>query len=610
MLILEIYNLYIKYALIIIFYTNAIFLDNIYININKKEFIEIDNEFKINSYEKDITFKYNSTKLKPIALYHPEYNKKSYYKYFNKTRGYSKLNGKNIESLIKAQINLARNHQIYGFAIYFKLINTDYYTKSTLDVFINKLDFPFFIIWKNDEYKILNKYIIDEFIKNIKNYIKSKNYIKIQNKPVLSIDNPNKMKNRINVINLLRRELNEKIGEFFIIYPFRGNFTKGNFYENFDGIYDYSVLDLYKEITNRPNILYYSGYIYKNLKINQLDYNFTIYRSCYINNKFKDYKPEKFYMINKIIFNWQNIEKNNIENFIFINSWNDYKNGNYLEYDEKYGYASINSFTKSILNMTYENKDYYLDFDNKNITIAIQIHVFYEEILPRIINKINNIPFKYDLYISTISKEKKEIIETYLKELDVNKYEIKIYENKGRDVYPFIRQMRTKYKKYKYICHLHTKKSTHKKLLGFNWSVYLYNNLIGDKNIIKDILYDFERYDKLGFIFPEAYYEITKGIKDFEDSRLSLHAINNNYMNYILKRIFHKNMVVGDKLVFPLGDMFWAKTKAIYQIFNVRLKYPEELGQTNETIMHAIERLWLYLVKLNGYYYKSTLIYY
>ena len=68
MLILEIYNLYIKYALIIIFYTNAIFLDNIYININKKEFIEIDNEFKINSNEKDITFKYNSTKLN-LLLY-------------------------------------------------------------------------------------------------------------------------------------------------------------------------------------------------------------------------------------------------------------------------------------------------------------------------------------------------------------------------------------------------------------------------------------------------------------------------------------------------------------------------------------------------------------
>ena len=52
--------------------------------------------------------------------------------------------------------------------------------------------------------------------------------------------------------------------------------------------------------------------------------------------------------------------------------------------------------------------------------------------------------------------------------------------------------------------------------------------------------------------------------------------------------------------------MILAKIKAIYQMFNIRLKFPEELGQMNETIMYAIERLWLYLIKLNGYYYKST----
>ena len=80
-------------------------------------------------------------------------------------------------------------------------------------------------------------------------------------------------------------------------------------------------------------------------------------------------------------------------------------------------------------------------------------------------------------------------------------------------------------------------------------------------------------------------------------------------MNFLLKRIFHKNNVVGDKLVFPLGDMFWAKTKSIYQIFNIRLQFPEEFGQTNDTIMHSIERIWLYLVKLNGFFYKSIFKY-
>ena len=36
--------------------------------------------------------------------------------------------------------------------------------------------------------------------------------------------------------------------------------------------------------------------------------------------------------------------------------------------------------------------------------------------------------------------------------------------------------------------------------------------------------------------------------------------------------------------------MFWAITKTIYQLLKIRLKYPEELGQTNETIMHAIKK--------------------
>ena len=170
--------------------------------------------------------------------------------------------------------------------------------------------------------------------------------------------------------------------------------------------------------------------------------------------------------------------------------------------------------------------------------------------------------------------------------------------------------MRSKYKRYKYICHLHTKKSKHKILLGANWSEYLYNNLIGDKYIINEILYEFQRYNKLGFIFPEAYYQIIRGIKEFENSNLALNAFNIKNMNFLLKRIFHKNNVVGDKLVFPLGDMFWAKTKSIYQIFNIRLQFPEELGQTNDTIMHSIERIWLYLVKLNGFFYKSIFKYF
>ena len=67
------------------------------------------------------------------------------------------------------------------------------------------------------------------------------------------------------------------------------------------------------------------------------------------------------------------------------------------------------------------------------------------------------------IYILQLYQKKKTNIEKILLYSNTNKYEIQIYINKRRDVYPFTAQMRKYYKKYKYICHLHTKKSKHKK---------------------------------------------------------------------------------------------------------------------------------------------------
>ena len=82
-------------------------------------------------------------------------------------------------------------------------------------------------------------------------------------------------------------------------------------------------------------------------------------------------------------------------------------------------------------------------------------------------------------------------------------------------------------------------------------------------------------------------------------------------MNFLFAKIF-KLSKTGKKLEFPVGNMFWAKTKSIHQIFNIKIKnlFPKELGQINDTIMHAIERIWLYLVKKNGYYYKTIFNHY
>jgi len=602
------YNL--KYVCFIIIYSITFFIRYIYICINNKEIINIDNEFKDTLYEDSNIFNGEISELKPIAFYYPEYNNISYYKYFNIILKRNINNKYEINKLINAQIKLAKEHDIYGFGIFYSLFNFNKISRITMDIFLKQKFFHYFLIWRNEEIGEINIEILSNLINNIKKFLISDNYIKINGKPILSINNPVIIKKRIKIIRTLRKLSNKIIGKLFLLYPFKGKYSNEIFLNEFDGAYDLSNIDLFDEKTTRSNILYYSGFIYKNIILNKLDLKFKLFRTCFVNYyNFSDYKPEKLYIQNKIILQSKEYKYNLNNGFLFIDSWNDYFRGNYLEFDEKFGYSSINSFTKSILNLSYISKDFKLNYDYNQIKIAIHIHVFYEELFSEILRRINLIPFKYDLFISTITEEQKLIIEKLLLNSNHNNYEIKIFKNKGRDIYSFLTQMNSHIKYYKYICHLHTKKSMHNQLLGSNWSEYLYNNLIGNKEIISNIINDFEYNKKIGFIFPEPYYEIIKYVNYFDNTNFALHKPNKKLMNSILNKVFH-NYIIGEKINFPVGNMFWAKIKAIYQIFNIRLKYPDELNQTNETIMHAIERIWLYLVKLNGYDYKMIFNHY
>ena len=69
--------------------------------------------------------------------------------------------------------------------------------------------------------------------------------------------------------------------------------------------------------------------------------------------------------------------------------------------------------------------------------------MFYEDLINEIIKFTNNIPVKFDLYITTTSNEKRLIIEEKVEKFSKNnKYEIRIVKNKGRDVLPLLIQLK------------------------------------------------------------------------------------------------------------------------------------------------------------------------
>ena len=140
-------------------------------------------------------------------------------------------------------------------------------------------------------------------------------------------------------------------------------------------------------------------------------------------------------------------------------------------------------------------------------------------------------------------------------------------------------------------------------VLGEYWRKYLYENLLGNKSFIKQILSDFENHKKLGIIFPEPLYFINQDTYTYT-------YLDYYYVQKIFDILFpDMNVRAGNFSIFPVGNMFWARAEAVYQIFNEKIieLTPEEKGQNDGTILHAIERFWVYLVKLNGFYYKTIL---
>ena len=85
-------------------------------------------------------------------------------------------------------------------------------------------------------------------------------------------------------------------------------------------------------------------------------------------------------------------------------------------------------------------KKSFLDNLLKDAFILVLAHAYYAELLFEVINKTNNIPAPFDLYIATDTKDKKYYIEDYLKRnTKANKYEVLINENKGRDAIPSLK---------------------------------------------------------------------------------------------------------------------------------------------------------------------------
>lgn len=227
--------------------------------------------------------------------------------------------------------------------------------------------------------------------------------------------------------------------------------------------------------------------------------------------------------------------------------------------------------------------------------IGVHLHLYYEDLLDEFCTYFNNIPEKFDLYISCKKGAGQSEITSRANQIkNVDKVVVKETQNRGRDIAPFYVLFKKELQKYEYVLHVHSKKSLYTGGEKAEWRHEALDGVLKDEEMVAETLRLLRQADpRTGLVFGEMTSMLPP---------MALHWLyNSGRGSQLLSRMhipFENHM-----LFYPVGSFFWAKTEAIRPLFDLNLSYQdfdEEKGQIDGTLAHALERVIACVVRNQG----------
>lgn len=229
------------------------------------------------------------------------------------------------------------------------------------------------------------------------------------------------------------------------------------------------------------------------------------------------------------------------------------------------------------------------------LSVAVHLHLFYEDMLEGIAERLVNIPCSFDLYVSIPEgwddKHIANRLRTRLPRL--GKLVVEHVPNRGRDLAPLIVQFGERLEHYGIIGHFHTKRSPHNTNLS-KWGEELLDCLLGTAQSTGGRIAHFFTLlqSRAKVIYPEGRTEFLKDETGWAEN----HAIASE----ILKRYTKLSIDAYPRVEFPEGSMFWAGGECLREFLKLPLSFddfPEEPIAPDGTLAHALERLILILAR-------------
>ena len=225
--------------------------------------------------------------------------------------------------------------------------------------------------------------------------------------------------------------------------------------------------------------------------------------------------------------------------------------------------------------------------------VAVIAHIFYIEYAEEIQSHLANIEVPADLFVSTDTAEKKVALEQIFQAYSNGAVEIRLMQNKGRDIAPKLVGFADVYARYEYFLHIHSKRSPHGGDGLKDWRAYLYGHLVGSPEIVHSNL-ALLSYENIGMVFPQHFFPL-RGVLNW--------GYDFNFAKSILARA-GVELRKDNLLEFPSGSMFWARSAALQKLLALELQwddFEDEAGKIDGTLAHAIERSYLFFVEATGF---------
>ncbi|KAA2311454.1 glycosyltransferase [Pseudooceanicola sediminis] len=227
--------------------------------------------------------------------------------------------------------------------------------------------------------------------------------------------------------------------------------------------------------------------------------------------------------------------------------------------------------------------------------VALHIHAYYVDQLPRILSHLAANATRPDLLVSVTSDVDRSAASEMLRQYGGASC-VSVVPNLGRDIGPLLTEFGARLvADYDVVGHVHTKKSL---VLDDPesveaWMAFLMQNLLGGDvggAMLDGIMDAFVRQDDLGLVFAA-------------DPNILSWSLNAGEARKLAPRLGLDSDVPA-AFDFPVGTMFWIRAAALAPFVQLDLgwdDYPKEPLAYDGTMLHALERLFGLTVEAHGF---------